>query len=95
MKKEETKETKVENSKEGTKLTYEQLTEAYNNLYEKANQMFRQLQEAKFLLSDQRLKYLFEVLKYSDKFDLEFVGKCTDEIKESLTIEEEETTNGD
>ena len=95
MKKEETKETKVENSKESTKLTYEQLTEAYNNLYEKANQMFRQLQEAKFLLSDQRLKYLFEVLKHSDKFDLEFVGKCTDEIKESLTIEEEETTNGD
>lgn len=95
MKKEEIKETKVENSKEGTKLTYEQLTEAYNNLYEKANQMFRQLQEAKFLLSDQRLKYLFEVLKHSDKFDLEFVGKCTDEIKESLTIEEEETTNGD
>ena len=95
MKKEETKETKVENSKEDTKLTYEQLTEAYNNLYEKANQMFRQLQEAKFLLSDQRLKYLFEVLKHSDKFDLEFVGKCTDEIKESLTIEEEETTNGD
>jgi hypothetical protein len=37
-----------------------------------------------------RLDYLFMVLQHSTMFDADFVGDCIAEIKEAITIPEEE-----
>jgi hypothetical protein len=77
------------------KMSYEQLENIAHQLSNQNRQLYISLQEAKALNVTKRLDYLFKVVKYSERFNLEFVNSCISEIEESLKIEEttEENTN--
>lgn len=80
-----------EEVKNNQKISYDQLTNICNQLQQKLQEAYIELQKSQndSLLS--RLHYLFEVIKYSDKFNnnLEFVNNCTNEIVQLMTIVEE------
>ena len=72
------------------RLTYEQLNEACGQLFQQNQQLRRQLQESNLTGIFKRLDYLFKVLDHAEIIcDPEFVGSCTEEIKDILTIREE------
>lgn len=81
----------AQSSREGHKLTYEQLNEACQQLYQQNQMLTRQLQQANLTNMFRRLDYLFQVLQHSLVIDdKEFVKSCVEEIKSALTIREEE-----
>lgn len=91
-KKVEMKAQRPSNNKEAAeqKLTYEQLNEACSQLYQQNQNLVKQLRQSNLTNMFKRLDYLFEVLKYESVFkDPDFINSCVDEIKESLTIPEE------
>lgn len=72
------------------KLTYEQLNDACQQLFQQNQQLARQLREANLENMFRRLDYLFEVVRLSDTIkDADFVNSCIDEIKEAITIKDE------
>ena len=42
-----------------------------------------------------RLEFLFDVLKYKDVFNVDFVNRTVAEIEEALTIKPQEETQGE
>lgn len=76
------KETKVENKK----LTYEQLNDACNQLFQQNRQLSLKNRELEQFCMNKRLDYLFKVVENSDKFSSDFVVSCTSEIEEAMTI---------
>lgn len=79
---------KKEEKKE-QKLTYDQLNQACNQLFQQNQYLNKQLKELNTYNMFKRLDYLFKVVEFSSTFkDAEFVNYCTDEIKDALVIPE-------
>lgn len=77
-------------SQEDRKLTYEQLNDACQQLFQQNQQLRLQLQEANMVNVFKRMDYLFKVLELSHRIkDQEFVASCEEELKEALTIRED------
>lgn len=74
------------------KLSYEQLNEACAQLYQQNQALMRELKQANMTNMFKRLDYLFKIVEQKDTFSLdeEFFGKCVKEIKEALTIKQQE-----
>ena len=87
--------TKVVNMNTGKseekKLTYEQLNDACNQLWQQNKQLAARTRELEQFAMNKRLDYLFKVLEYSSKFSSDFIVNCTNEIEEAMTI----TSNND
>jgi hypothetical protein len=87
--------TKVVNMNTGKseekKLTYEQLNDACNQLWQQNKQLAARTRELEQFAMNKRLDYLFKVLEYSNKFSSDFIVNCTNEIEEAMTI----TSNDD
>lgn len=69
------------------KLSYEKLEEVAVQLQQRCVMLESKLRSID--LMSIRLKYLFKVLDAKSSFSLEFINKCSDEIEEILTVEEE------
>ena len=76
------------------KLSYEQLEEVARQMEGQLRQVYAKLQDANMGNLFKRLDFLFKVLETEHMFPLDFVKKCTDEIKSILTIPEEESQVG-
>lgn len=85
---EEKKETPVEN--QSKQLSYEDLKNIAGQLQQQNMQMRKALSELNYENMFKRLDYLFEVIKVPHMFSDEFVGKCTEEIQNMLTIPEKD-----
>lgn len=72
------------------KLTYEQLNDACNQLWQQNKQLAMKNRELEQFAMNKRLDYLFQVLEFSKEFSSDFVGTCASEIEEALTIPQEE-----
>jgi alpha-L-arabinofuranosidase len=83
------KDGKSEESKEQKKLTYEQLEQVATQLSQQSRQLYSQLQQANLTNTFKRMDYLFKVIQYANKFDADFVNKCTKELVDFLTMQEE------
>lgn len=79
----------TENKKEEKKLTYEQLNDACNQLYQQNRQLLLKNRELEQFAMNKRLDYLFKVLEHSNNFSSDFVVSCSSEIEEAMTIPEE------
>lgn len=74
------------------KLTYEQLNDACQQLFQQNQQLLRQLKEQNMVNMFKRLDYLFKVVEFADTFkDADFVNGCLDEIKGAMTIDDKES----
>jgi hypothetical protein len=71
-----------------TKLTYEQLENAANQLAQQNHMLRNQLAEMNYANLFKRLDYLFKVLKYAHAFPVEFVEASKNEIVSLMTPEE-------
>lgn len=72
------------------RLTYEQLNDACNQLWQQNRQLAVKNRELEQLTMNKRLDYLFKVIECSDKFRSDFVVECTNEIEEALGLSQEE-----
>ena len=89
MSKESTK--KVEPKEVNRKLTYEQLNDACNQLFQQNQQMRKAIEELNMANMFKRLDYLFKVVENAGTFkDSDFLNSCMDEIKETLTLQPED-----
>lgn len=91
---EEQKKTKVVDmkgkEKEQKKLTYDQLNDACNQLWQQNQQLAKRNRELEQFAINKRLDYLFKVLEFGSKFSSDFVGNCASEIEEAMTITTQE-----
>lgn len=76
---------------EQKKLTYEQLNNACDQLWQQNKQLYKENQELKQLALSKRLDYLFKAVEYSKEFSSDFIGDCTKEIEEILTVSQDTT----
>lgn len=85
------------NEKEKKKLSYEELENICHQLSDQSRTLYQKLQEADLSNMFKRLDYLFAVVENRDAFPEDFVKKCTDEIVNSMTVQEapEETKKED
>lgn len=74
------------------RLTYEQLNDACNQLWQQNRQLMVKNKELEQLVMNKRLDYLFKVIENSDKFKSVFVVECTNEIEEALGVSQEENS---
>ena len=89
MSKESTK--KVEPKEANHKLTYEQLNDACNQLFQQNQQMRKAIEELNMANMFKRLDYLFKIVENAGTFkDSDFLNSCMDEIKETLTLQPED-----
>ena len=80
----------MEENNVAQKLSYEQLEQVATQLSQQVQNLYAKLQEAEVSNMLSRLKFLFKVIKYGDKFPTEFVKKCVEEIVDVMTIKESE-----
>lgn len=71
---------------EQKKLTYEQLNDACNQLWQQNRQLIQKNKELEMFAMNKRLDYLFKVLEHSKEFSSDFVVSCVNEIEEAMTI---------
>ena len=85
------------NEKEKKKLSYEELENICHQLSDQSRTLYQKLQEADLSNMFKRLDYLFAVVENRAAFPEDFVKKCTDEIVNSMTVQEtpEETKKED
>ena len=84
------------NSKETKqKLTYEQLNEACNQLFQQNKQLTARLREVEQFLGNKRMDYLFKVIEFSTLFHSDFVVNCVDEIEEAMKMPQSEEEKGE
>ena len=80
-----------EEPKEDRKLSYEQLNNICSQLYQENQNLNRQLQQLNMANMFKRLDYLFKVLEFEAVIkDPEFLNSCISEIKDAMTIPQEE-----
>lgn len=73
------------------RLTYEQLNDACNQLFQQNQQMRKAIEELNMANMFKRLDYLFKVVENAGTFkDSDFLNSCMDEIKETLTLQPED-----
>lgn len=80
------KDNHVNNNMEKKKLTYEQLNNVCNQLWQQNRQLMMKNKELEQIAINKRLDYLFKVLELSNKFNEEFIIDCTNEIRDAITI---------
>lgn len=68
------------------KLTYEQLNDACNQLWQQNKQLIKRNKELETFAMNKRLDYLFKVLELSNQFSSDFVVNCSSEIEQAMTI---------
>lgn len=68
------------------KLTYEQLNDACNQLWQQNKQLVARNRELETFAMNKRLDYLFKVLELSNQFSSDFVRNCASEIEQAMTI---------
>lgn len=77
------------------KLTYEQLNDACNQLFQQNQQLYKRLNELNAYNAFKRLDYLFKVVEIhgqnvgSVTFTEEFVESCIGEIQDAMAIKGE------
>lgn len=71
---------------EKKKLTYEQLNDACNQLWQQNKQLAVRNRELEQYALNKRMDYLFKVLEFSDKFSSDFIIDCASEIEAAMTI---------
>lgn len=71
------------------KLSYEQLNDACNQLWQQNKQLVMKNRELEQFAMNKRLDYLFKVIENSKTFSSDFVVACTSEIEEAITIPQE------
>lgn len=81
----------MEEKVEERKPSYEELQELCGELDQRLQVAYDQIRRIDASNAIQRLNYLFKVLENYAHFDPDFVTKCTEEIRDLLTIPEEET----
>lgn len=84
------------NKQDNMKLSYDQLKEIADKLWNDNKYLQKELQQAaEFARTINRLDYLFKVVEISSRasgsFNSDFVLSCTDEIEKLLTVPEVET----
>ena len=84
---------KPESEKE-QKLTYDELNNACQQLFQQNQQLIKQLRETDMVNMFRRLDYLFKVVENRDSFSPQFVSSCVGEIQEAMTIKEEKEEEG-
>lgn len=75
------------------KLSYEQLNDTCNQLFQQNQRLVRRNKELEQFLLNKRLEYLFKVISIEEDtsnklFTKEFITACAKEIEEALTITE-------
>ena len=68
------------------KLTYEQLNDACNQLWQQNKQLVARNRELESFAMNKRLDYLFKVLELSNQFSSDVVVNCSSEIEQAMTI---------
>lgn len=81
---------KGNSTQEKKKLTYEQLNDACNQLYQQNRQLVVRNRELEQFVMNKRLEYLFKVLEFHSMFNNDFVVSCVEEIEEGMTIKSDE-----
>lgn len=71
------------------KLSYEKLEQIAGQQQQLILQLRKQLEQQDYGNFHQRMAYLFEVLRSSDKFSDSFVNSCIKELETTLTLPEE------
>lgn len=80
------------------KLSYEALNDACNQLLQQNRQLVVKNRQLEQFIMNKRLEFLFKVVENSSKFSSDFVGDCTAEIEDAMTVpqeKEEETKDKD
>lgn len=82
-----------DNQGEGRKpLTYEQLNNVCQQLFQQNQKLKADVTELSNVAMFKRLDYLFKVVELASTFkDGDFLNSCMDEIKDALTVKEEDT----
>lgn len=68
------------------KLTYEQLNDVCNQLWQQNKQLVARNRELETFAMNKRLDYLFKVLELNNQFSSDFVVNCSSEIEQAMTI---------
>ena len=68
------------------KLTYEQLNDACNQLWQQNKQLVARNRELETFAMNKRLDYLFKELELSHQFSSDVVVNCSSEIEQAMTI---------
>ena len=71
------------------KLTYDQLNDACNQLWQQNKELARRNRELENFAMNKRLDYLFKCLELSNNFSSDFIVSCASEIEEAMTIPQE------
>ena len=71
------------------KLSYEKLEQIAGQQQQLILQLRNQLEQQNYGNFHQRMAYLFEVVRSSDKFSGSFVNSCIKELETTLTLPEE------
>lgn len=88
----EVKMTPNHSSNKEQKLTYEQLNDACNQLFQQNQYLMKQVRELDMTNSFRRLDYLFKVIEFSSVFkDADFINSCLEEIKDAMTPSDEKS----
>jgi len=77
----------AQENEEKKALTYEELMNVAMQLQQQNQQLQQQIRQTNGV--EKRLFYLFEIVKYADKFG-DFAIECVDEIKDIMTLPKEE-----
>lgn len=90
---EELKKVKMENASNKDnapkKLTYEQLNDACNQLWQQNKQLVLKNKELEQFIINKRFDYLFKVIEHKEVFSSEFVKDCTKEIEDAINSTQE------
>lgn len=100
MEEKKTKMVSINSGKEERqKLSYEQLNDACNQLFQQNKQLSMKVREMEQFLMNKRMEYLFKVIEFSSRFHSDFVVSCVDEVEEAMKIpqdtEEEKEEKGE
>lgn len=77
------------------KLTYEQLNDACNQLWQQNRQLLMKNKELEQIAINKRLDYLFKILEFSNKFSNDFIVACVNEIEDAISITEQSEDKGE
>lgn len=85
------KEQNPKQNHEQKKFTYEELEQIVNNLHQRCNQLYAQLEEAKKVIANfNEIGLLLAILDKSEHFTIKFSEMCADKIEKTITAMMEE-----
>lgn len=78
------------NKEEKQKLSYEQLNDACNQLFQQNKQLSLRNRELEQFIMNKRIEYLFKVMEFSKLFHSDFVVSCVEELEDVLKLSQSE-----